>query len=31
EAVYKEFGDRRERAVTTASSFEAEQDNGNIN
>ncbi|GKB84718.1 hypothetical protein Tco_0956990 [Tanacetum coccineum] len=30
EAVYKELGDRIERAATTASSLEAEQDNGNI-
>ncbi|GKB23491.1 putative ribonuclease H-like domain-containing protein, partial [Tanacetum coccineum] len=30
EAVHKEFGDRMERAATTASSFEAEQDSGNI-
>ncbi|GJS08393.1 hypothetical protein Tco_0365189 [Tanacetum coccineum] len=28
EAVYKELGDRMERAATTASSLEAEQDNG---
>ncbi|GJT06574.1 putative ribonuclease H-like domain-containing protein [Tanacetum coccineum] len=28
EAVHKELGDRMERAATTASSFEAEQDNG---
>ncbi|GKA39515.1 putative ribonuclease H-like domain-containing protein [Tanacetum coccineum] len=28
EAVHKELGDRMERAVTTASSLEAEQDNG---
>ncbi|GKF50920.1 hypothetical protein Tco_0147387, partial [Tanacetum coccineum] len=27
EAVHKELGDRMERAVTTASSLEAEQDN----
>ncbi|GKF35782.1 hypothetical protein Tco_0112540, partial [Tanacetum coccineum] len=31
EAIYKELGDRMERAATTASSLEAEQDNGNIN
>ncbi|GJU55861.1 putative ribonuclease H-like domain-containing protein [Tanacetum coccineum] len=31
EAVHKELGDRMERAATTASSFEAEQDSGNIN
>ncbi|GJZ48337.1 putative ribonuclease H-like domain-containing protein [Tanacetum coccineum] len=31
EAVHKELGDRMERAATTASSLEAEQDNGNIN
>ncbi|GKB38071.1 hypothetical protein Tco_0883013 [Tanacetum coccineum] len=31
EAVYKELGDRIERAATTASSLEAEQDSGNIN
>ncbi|GJY34170.1 hypothetical protein Tco_0418639 [Tanacetum coccineum] len=31
EAVHKELGDRIERAATTASSFEAEQDSGNIN
>ncbi|GJS71375.1 hypothetical protein Tco_0704216 [Tanacetum coccineum] len=31
EAVHKELGDRIERAVTTASSLEAEQDSGNIN
>ncbi|GJT07238.1 hypothetical protein Tco_0841700 [Tanacetum coccineum] len=31
EAVYKELGDRMERAATTASSLEAEQDSGNIN
>nr|GEU91738.1 hypothetical protein [Tanacetum cinerariifolium] len=29
--VYKEWEDRMERAVTTASSLEAEQDSGNIN
>ncbi|GJY04358.1 putative ribonuclease H-like domain-containing protein [Tanacetum coccineum] len=29
--VYKEWEDRMERAATTASSLEAEQDNGNIN
>ncbi|GKF94655.1 hypothetical protein Tco_0284355, partial [Tanacetum coccineum] len=29
--VQKEFGDRMERATTTASSLEAEQDSGNIN
>ncbi|GKE82419.1 hypothetical protein Tco_1552419, partial [Tanacetum coccineum] len=28
EAVYKELGDRMERAVTTASSLEAEQGSG---
>ncbi|GKF02753.1 hypothetical protein Tco_0029676 [Tanacetum coccineum] len=31
EAVHKELGDRMERVVTIASSFEAEQDSGNIN
>ncbi|GKB01075.1 hypothetical protein Tco_0829119 [Tanacetum coccineum] len=31
EAVHKELGDRMERAATTASSLEVEQDNGNIN
>ncbi|GJZ36760.1 hypothetical protein Tco_0582951 [Tanacetum coccineum] len=31
EAVHKELGDIMERASTTASSFEAEQDSGNIN
>ncbi|GKF03559.1 hypothetical protein Tco_0030482, partial [Tanacetum coccineum] len=31
EAVYKELGDRMERAATTASSLEAEQESGNIN
>ncbi|GKF95219.1 hypothetical protein Tco_0287954 [Tanacetum coccineum] len=31
EVVHKELGDRMERAVTTASSLEAEQDSGNIN
>ncbi|GJR20122.1 hypothetical protein Tco_0968649 [Tanacetum coccineum] len=31
EAVYKELGDRMERAATAASSLEAEQDSGNIN
>ncbi|GJW96018.1 putative ribonuclease H-like domain-containing protein [Tanacetum coccineum] len=31
EAVYKELGDRMERAATTASSLEAEQDSGYIN
>ncbi|GJX77033.1 putative ribonuclease H-like domain-containing protein [Tanacetum coccineum] len=31
EAVHKELGGRMERAVTTASSLEAEQDSGNIN
>nr|GEU31448.1 hypothetical protein [Tanacetum cinerariifolium] len=31
ETVYKEWEDRMERAVTTASSLEAEQDIGNIN
>ncbi|GJV84434.1 putative ribonuclease H-like domain-containing protein [Tanacetum coccineum] len=30
ETVYEERGDRMERATTTASSLEAEQDNGNI-
>ncbi|GJX91905.1 putative ribonuclease H-like domain-containing protein [Tanacetum coccineum] len=30
EAVHKELGDRMERAATTASSLEAEQDSGNI-
>ncbi|GJX10401.1 putative ribonuclease H-like domain-containing protein [Tanacetum coccineum] len=30
-AVHKELGDRMERAATTASILEAEQDNGNIN
>ncbi|GJY43140.1 retrovirus-related pol polyprotein from transposon TNT 1-94 [Tanacetum coccineum] len=30
EAVHKELGDRMERASTTASSLEAEQDSGNI-
>ncbi|GKA55335.1 hypothetical protein Tco_0754284 [Tanacetum coccineum] len=30
EAVHKELGDRIERAATTASSLEAEQDSGNI-
>ncbi|GJV21572.1 putative ribonuclease H-like domain-containing protein [Tanacetum coccineum] len=30
ETVHKELGDRMERAATTASSLEAEQDNGNI-
>ncbi|GKF84723.1 hypothetical protein Tco_0249621 [Tanacetum coccineum] len=30
EAVYKELGNRMERAVTTASSLEAKQDSGNI-
>ncbi|GJZ40328.1 putative ribonuclease H-like domain-containing protein [Tanacetum coccineum] len=30
EAVHKELGDRMEMAVTTASSLEAEQDNGNV-
>ncbi|GKF73004.1 hypothetical protein Tco_0219336, partial [Tanacetum coccineum] len=29
--VYKKWEDRMERAVTTASSLEAEQDSGNIN
>ncbi|GJR62781.1 ribonuclease H-like domain-containing protein [Tanacetum coccineum] len=29
--VHKELGDKMEKAVTTASSLEAEQDNGNIN
>ncbi|GJU60662.1 putative ribonuclease H-like domain-containing protein [Tanacetum coccineum] len=29
--VHKELGDRMERVATTASSLEAEQDNGNIN
>ncbi|GJU45513.1 hypothetical protein Tco_1202779 [Tanacetum coccineum] len=31
EAVHKELGDRMERAATTASSLEAEQDSGDIN
>ncbi|GJS85859.1 hypothetical protein Tco_0752400 [Tanacetum coccineum] len=31
EAVHKELGDRMEKATTTASSLEAEQDSGNIN
>ncbi|GJX12232.1 hypothetical protein Tco_0202091 [Tanacetum coccineum] len=31
EVVHKELGDRMERAVTTASSLEAEQDSSNIN
>ncbi|GJS16559.1 putative ribonuclease H-like domain-containing protein [Tanacetum coccineum] len=31
ETVYKEWEDRMERAATTASRLEAEQDNGNIN
>ncbi|GKF25065.1 hypothetical protein Tco_0080959, partial [Tanacetum coccineum] len=31
ETVYKEWEDIMERAATTASSLEAEQDNGNIN
>ncbi|GKF16035.1 hypothetical protein Tco_0057497, partial [Tanacetum coccineum] len=31
EVVHKELGDRMERAATTASSLEAEQDSGNIN
>ncbi|GJU91771.1 hypothetical protein Tco_1304194 [Tanacetum coccineum] len=31
DTVYKEWGDRMERAATTASSLEAEQDSGNIN
>ncbi|GJZ79593.1 hypothetical protein Tco_0644430 [Tanacetum coccineum] len=31
EAVYKELGDRMEKAATTASSLVAEQDSGNIN
>ncbi|GJY20317.1 putative ribonuclease H-like domain-containing protein [Tanacetum coccineum] len=30
EAVYKELGDRMERAATTASTFKAEHDSGNI-
>ncbi|GJZ22133.1 putative ribonuclease H-like domain-containing protein [Tanacetum coccineum] len=30
-AVYKELGDKMERDATTASSFEAKQDSGNIN
>ncbi|GKE99881.1 hypothetical protein Tco_0023232 [Tanacetum coccineum] len=30
-AVHKELGDRMERAATTASSLEVEQDSGNIN
>ncbi|GJT88547.1 hypothetical protein Tco_1070264 [Tanacetum coccineum] len=31
ETIYKEWEDRMERAATTASSLDAEQDNGNIN
>ncbi|GKE87144.1 hypothetical protein Tco_1564619, partial [Tanacetum coccineum] len=31
ETVYKEWEDRMERAITIASSLEAEQDSGNIN
>ncbi|GKC05773.1 hypothetical protein Tco_0997383 [Tanacetum coccineum] len=31
EAVYKELGDRMEKAATTASSLEVEQDSGNTN
>nr|GFB10933.1 hypothetical protein [Tanacetum cinerariifolium] len=31
ESIYKEWEDRIERAVTTASSLEAKQDSGNIN
>ncbi|GKE35280.1 hypothetical protein Tco_1454602 [Tanacetum coccineum] len=31
EAIHKELGDRMERAATTASSLEAEQESGNIN
>ncbi|GJW50522.1 hypothetical protein Tco_0091873 [Tanacetum coccineum] len=31
EAVHKELGDRIERAATTATSLEAEQESGNIN
>ncbi|GKF47513.1 hypothetical protein Tco_0137315, partial [Tanacetum coccineum] len=31
EVVHKELGDRMERATTTTSSLETEQDNGNIN
>ncbi|GJV28863.1 hypothetical protein Tco_1385311 [Tanacetum coccineum] len=31
ETVYKEWEDRMERAATTASSLDAEQDSGNIN
>ncbi|GJV86431.1 hypothetical protein Tco_1530369 [Tanacetum coccineum] len=31
EAVHKELGDRMERAATTDSSLEVEQDSGNIN
>ncbi|GKB86526.1 hypothetical protein Tco_0958798 [Tanacetum coccineum] len=31
EVVHKELGDRMEKAATTASSLEAEQDSGNIN
>ncbi|GKB24678.1 hypothetical protein Tco_0864079 [Tanacetum coccineum] len=31
ETVYKEWEDRMERATTTASSLDAEQDSGNIN
>nr|GEY43483.1 copia protein [Tanacetum cinerariifolium] len=30
ETIYKEWEDRMERSITTASSLEAEQDNGNI-
>ncbi|GKF71647.1 hypothetical protein Tco_0207761, partial [Tanacetum coccineum] len=31
ETIYKEWEDRMERAATTASSLDAEQDSGNIN
>ncbi|GJR76693.1 hypothetical protein Tco_0089058 [Tanacetum coccineum] len=31
EAIHKELGDRMERAATTASSLDTEQDSGNIN
>ncbi|GKC81984.1 hypothetical protein Tco_1137701, partial [Tanacetum coccineum] len=31
EIVFKEWEDRMERAATTTSSLEAEQDSGNIN
>ncbi|GKA93442.1 hypothetical protein Tco_0815428 [Tanacetum coccineum] len=30
EVIHKELGDRMKRAATTASSLEAEQDNGNV-